>query len=97
MEAGPGVLVFSWIALHVLAFATACGTRLAVGSRVENAMQLFFFAALAAVGVGAWVCQHQQVGSWGLSAVTLVGMVITAVIDFRRFSEPSAAHAASRS
>jgi hypothetical protein len=58
-------------------------------------MQLFFFAAMAAVGAGAWVCQHQQVGSWGLSAVTLVGMVITAVIDFRRLSEPNTAHATS--
>ncbi len=88
MDAGSEMFVFGWIALHVSALAAACGTRLSVGSRVESFMHLMFFASMAAVGLAAWICHRQAVGSWGLSGITLIAMVIMAVIDLRRFSEP---------
>jgi hypothetical protein len=49
---------------------------------------------MAFVGVAIWLCQQHEVGSWGMSAVTLIAMVLTAVVDFRRFSEPRSAGAA---
>ncbi|MEX2308611.1 MAG: hypothetical protein WD738_13510 [Pirellulales bacterium] len=88
MEAGSVWLVTGWIALHAAALAAACGTRIAAGSCVENLMQLCFFAAMAVIGATAWICQQFDLG-WCWSAITLVAMVLTAVIDFRRMSEPA--------
>ena len=88
MEAGSVWLVIGWIALHVAALASACGTRLAAGSRVESVLQLCFFAAMTAIGAATWICQHLDV-AWCWSALTLVAMVLMAVIDFRRMSEPA--------
>jgi hypothetical protein len=73
----------------VAALAAACCTRISAGPRLNFLMQLCFFAAMAVVGMAAWSCQQHQAGSWGFSAFTLVGMVITAVFDFSRFSEPN--------
>jgi len=89
MDAGPGAFVIGWIVLHVAALVTAYGTRVAAETRLECPVQFCFFAAMTAIGVAAWICQQHEMGSWGLSAVTLVGMVVTAVVDFRRFSEPA--------
>jgi len=90
MQPGSVWFVIGWIALHFVALASACGTRIAAGSCVENFMQLCFFAAMAAIGAATWVCQHLEV-AWCWSAITLVAMVLTAVIDFRRMSEPAQA------
>ena len=92
MESGSAWLVIGWIALHLAALATACGTRVAAGSSVENVVQLGFFAAMAVVGGTAWICQHLD-AAWCWSAITLVAMVLTAVVDLRRSNEP--AHASS--
>jgi hypothetical protein len=90
MEAGPIWLVVGWVLLHVAAMTAACGTRIAAGSNLEFFVQLCFFVAMAVVGAAAWLC-HQVDGAWCWSAITLVAMVLTAVIDLRRFSEPAAA------
>jgi hypothetical protein len=88
MEPGSAWIVTGWIALHIAALASACGTRIAAGSCVEAAAQLCFFAAMTLVGAAAWICQHFA-GAWCWSAITLVVMVLTAVIDLRRVSEPA--------
>jgi hypothetical protein len=89
MEAGYAWIVFAWIAFHLAALAVAFGTRVAAGSRLENVCQLFCFAAMVLVGIAIWFCQQAQAGSWGLSAATLIGMVLTAVVDFRKLGEHS--------
>jgi hypothetical protein len=88
MEPGSVWLVAGWIALHAAALAAACGTRIAAGSRLESIVQLGFFAAMTFVGAAAWICQQADV-AWCWSAITLVAMVLTAVVDFRRISEPA--------
>ena len=75
-----------WLALF--AFASACGTRIAAGSYVEKLAQLCFFAAMAVIGAAIWIGQQLDV-AWTWSAITLMAMVLTAVIDFRRVSEPA--------
>jgi hypothetical protein len=79
-------LLIGWFALHVLAFAWACGTRIAAGSRVEGAAHLGFYVALALVGVAALLGRQVDVG-WIWSALTFMAMVITAVVDFRPIGE----------
>jgi len=76
-----------WIALHVVALAIAYGTRVAAGSRVEFLSQFAFFAAMLMVAFAIWACQETHAGAWGLSAITLIGMVLTAVVDFRKFGD----------
>jgi hypothetical protein len=88
MDLGTVGAVIGWIFLHVGALAAAWCTRMAAGSRLEPLVQIAFFAAMAAVGGAAWVCRQQEVGLWIPSAVTLMVMVLTAVIDFRRTHEP---------
>lgn len=88
MDAGSVWLVIGWITLHVAALVSACGTRLAAGSCIENLVQACFFAAMAMIGAAAWICQQLE-AAWCWSAITLVAMVLTAVIDFRRVSEPA--------
>jgi hypothetical protein len=88
MEPGSVWIVVGWIVLHLVALATACGTRVAAGSCVEPFAQLCFFAAMTAIGAAAWICQQLD-SAWCWSAITLVAMVLTAVIDFRRMSEPA--------
>jgi hypothetical protein len=86
MDAETGWIV-AWIALHIGGMATAYGTRVSVGSRLEGVIQLAFFAALLTIGAAIWACQQTITGAWGLSAVTLVAMVITAVADFRKLGD----------
>jgi hypothetical protein len=69
------------------ALAAAYGTRVAAGSRHENLAQLVCFAAMLMIAGAIWVCQQSQAGSWGLSAATLMAMVLTAVVDFRKLHE----------
>jgi hypothetical protein len=76
-----------WIALHIAALAAAYGTRVAAGSCLEGLTQVVFFAAMLMVGFAIWACQQVHAGAWGLSAVTLIGMVLTAVVDFRKLGE----------
>ncbi len=80
--------VVGWVTLHVVALAWACGTRVAAGSCVENLAHFGFYFALAAIGAATWVGQQVDVG-WIWSAMTLMAMVITAVVDFRRVGEPA--------
>jgi hypothetical protein len=87
MDAGYAWIVCAWIVLHVAALAVAYGTRVAAGSRLENFAQFVFFAAMAIIGVAVWVSQEAQAGAWGLSAATLMGMVLTAVVDFRKLHD----------
>jgi hypothetical protein len=87
MEAGYAWIVCAWTALHLAALVAAYGTRVAAGSRHENLAQLICFAAMLIIGGAIWVCQQAQAGSWGLSAATLMAMVLTAVVDFRKLHE----------
>jgi hypothetical protein len=82
-------VVVGWISLHVAALAAACCTRISAGPRLSFFAQLCFFTAMLVIAMAAWSCQQQHAGSWGLSAFTLVGMVITAVFDFGRLSDPA--------
>ena len=63
------------------------GTRVAAGSRLENLAQFVCFAAMAIIGAAVWISQQAQAGSWGLSAGTLMAMVLTAVVDFRKLHD----------
>ena len=87
MDAGYAWIVCAWIALHLTALVAAYGTRVAAGTRHENLAQFLCFAAMVMIGGALWVCQRAQAGSWGLSAVTLMAMVLTAVVDFRKLHE----------
>jgi hypothetical protein len=88
MDAGYAWLVFAWIALHLAALAAAFGTRIAAGSKLEIVAQFACFAAMAMVGAAVWISQQAQAGSWGLSAITLMAMVLTAIVDFRKMHDP---------
>ena len=88
MDPGTVGAVIGWIILHVGALTVAWCTRMAAGSRIEPAVHLTFFATMTAVGGSAWICRQLEVGLWIPSAVTLMAMVLTAVIDFRRTHEP---------
>jgi hypothetical protein len=81
-----------WVALHVAALGVAYGTRVAAGSCLELVSQCVFFATMLLMGTAVWMCQQAHAGAWGLSAVTLIAMVITAVVDFRRLGEHRSAH-----
>jgi hypothetical protein len=83
-------LLVGWITLHVVAFAWACGTRIAAGSSMEGLAHLGFYVALGLVGVAMLIGRQVDVG-WIWSALTFMAMVITAVIDFRHVGEPAAA------
>ncbi len=78
----PGWIVAGWIALHVVALASAICTRIASNSCVEHLSQLGFFAAMGTIGAVTWFGQQVNV-DWTWSAITLMAMVLTAVIDFR--------------
>jgi hypothetical protein len=86
MDAANGWIV-AWIALHIAALATAFGTRVAVGSCLEGPIQMAFYAAMLLMGVAVWACQQVHAGAWGLSAFTLIAMVLTAVVDFRKLGD----------
>jgi hypothetical protein len=81
------VSIAVWIALHIVALATAYGTRVAVGSSLEVLIQIAFFAAMLSMGGAIWACHQTDAGAWGLSALTLIAMVLTAVVDFRKLGE----------
>ena len=76
-----------WITLHFGALAVAYGTRVAAGSCVEGLTQVVFYVAMLLIALAIWTCQEAHAGAWGLSAVTLIAMVLTAVVDFRKFGE----------
>jgi hypothetical protein len=86
----PGWIVAGWIALHVVALASAICTRIASNSCVEHLAQLGFFAAMAAIGLVTWFGQQANI-DWTWSAMTLMAMVLTAVIDFRHVEPVHAA------
>lgn len=79
--------IAAWVALHVAAIVVAYGTRVAAGSRLEIPTQVVFYAAMLMVGLAIWACQQAHAGAWGLSSVTLIAMVLTAVVDFRKLGE----------
>lgn len=79
--------IVAWISLHIVALATAFGTRIAVGSCLESLFQIAFYAAMLMMGGAIWACQQTHAGAWGLSAVTLIAMVLTAVVDFRKLGD----------
>lgn len=87
MDAGYAWIACAWIALHLVALASAYGTRVAAGSRHESLAQFVCFAAMVLIAGAIWVCQQAHAGSWGLSAATLMAMVLTAVVDFHRLHE----------
>jgi hypothetical protein len=76
-----------WIALHLAALAAAYGTRVAAGSCLEGLTQAVFYAAMLLIALAIWACQQVHASAWGLSAVTLIAMVLTAVVDFRKLGE----------
>jgi hypothetical protein len=86
MEAENSWIVV-WIALHIAALGAAFGTRVAAGSCIESLTQVVFYAAMLMVGLAIWACQQVHAGAWGLSAVTLIAMILTAVVDFQKLGE----------
>jgi hypothetical protein len=89
MESVSLCAIALWLLLHLGALTLAWATRVATGSRLEPAMQAGFFATMAVLGIAAWVGRETDIEVWPASAVTLMGMVLTAVIDFRRVGEPA--------
>jgi hypothetical protein len=87
MESASAGVVIVWVTLHALALASAWGTRVATGSRMESVLQLAFLAAMAMVGGAALIGRQIDIDVWPASAVTLMVMVIMAVIDVRRAGE----------
>jgi len=79
--------IVAWITLHLIALAAAYGTRVAVGSCLEGLTQMVFYAAMLMMGFAIWACQQVHAGAWGLSAVTLIAMILTAVVDFQKLGE----------
>jgi hypothetical protein len=88
MDATSFGIVVGWLLLHAGALVWAWATRVVLGSRLELPMQIGFFAAMSGVAGAAWVCRHFDLAIWMVSAITLVAMVLTAVMDFRRLGEP---------
>ncbi len=88
MAVGLDWFIVGWTSLHLMAFACACGTRVAAGSRIEGVAHLSFYIALAAVGMALLVGRQIDMG-WIWSAITFMAMVITAVVDFRHVGEPA--------
>jgi hypothetical protein len=89
MTALPLWVAAAWIALHASALTAALMTRLAAGSRLEAASQLGCFGTMMGVGLAAWISHQMKSGLWLLSSVELVAIVLIAVVDLRRSSEPS--------
>jgi hypothetical protein len=86
-----------WTILHLGALAAAWGTRVAAGSRWDVPLQLACFSAMAAVGAAAWILRQFEMSLWIPSGVTLVGMVLTAVVDTRGEQEAApVVHASGR-
>jgi hypothetical protein len=81
-------VVGGWIAFHGAAIVLAWATRLSGGSKLESIMQLAFFAAMLAVASAIWISRQHSDSAWMASAITLVAMVVTAVVDFQRLGEP---------
>jgi hypothetical protein len=88
MDATSIWLIAGWFTLHLGALAWAWATRLVHSSRLEMPMQIGFFVAMTAVGGVAWISRHLDLAIWMVSAVTLMAMVLTAVVDLRRLGEP---------
>lgn len=91
MDPFSHLALLGWFTLHIGALAAAWGTRLAAGSRLEWLVQLSFFVAMAAVGASAWVGHRLELGMGLPSAITLMLMVLTAVVDCRRSQETTPA------
>jgi hypothetical protein len=87
LDPAPACLVIGWLLLHISALVAAWGTRVAAGSRLEVPVQLVCFLAMSAVGTAAWIGCHHESSLSILSGITLVAMVVTAVVDFRRTHE----------
>ncbi len=83
------VSLVAFVALHVLAVASAWGTRVAAGSRAEGCIQLTCLLSMAGLGISAWYGHGDDLGLGILSGLTLVVVVLTAVTDFRRTHEPA--------
>jgi len=92
MEANYGWIVFAWVSLHLAALAAAYGTRIAAGSRLELVAQLVCFGAMTLVGLAVYLSQQAQSNCWGWSAATLMAMVLTAIVDFRKLHEAAHPH-----
>jgi hypothetical protein len=60
-------------------------------------MQFGFFAVMSGVGGAAWYCPQASLGGGMLSAITLMAMVLTVVVDFRWLGDSAfSANAAGR-
>ncbi|HVT26494.1 MAG TPA: hypothetical protein VHE81_00605 [Lacipirellulaceae bacterium] len=88
----PTTWIVVWIFLHIAGLATAYGTRVAAGSSLEGLIQVVFYAAMLMIGGAIWACEQTHAGAWGLSAITLIAMVLTAVVDFRKLGEYRSVH-----
>jgi hypothetical protein len=97
MESASAGVIVGWLVLHALALVSAWGTRVATGSRMESALQLAFLISMAAIGCAALVGQQIDIEIWPVSAVTLMGMVLMAVIDLRRLGETAQSAITSKS
>lgn len=87
MDSVTFCIVGGWIAFHGAAILLAWATRFCGGSKFESLMQLAFFAAMIAVASAIWISRQQSDNAWMASAITLVAMVVTAVVDFQRLGD----------
>jgi hypothetical protein len=87
MDSVTFCLVGGWIAFHGAALVLAWATRLSGGSKLESIMQLAFFAAMVAIASAIWISRKHSDNAWMASAITLVAMVVTAVVDFQRLGD----------
>jgi putative Ca2+/H+ antiporter (TMEM165/GDT1 family) len=82
----------SFLTFHLGAIACAVATRIAAHTRFEALFHALFVVTLAAVGVSTWLGHADDRGSGIPSGITFIAMVLVAVIDFRRTSEPAHRH-----
>lgn len=87
MEALSTGMVIAWFVLHIAALLAAAATRVVQGSRLEIPAQIAFFTIMAAVSAAIWLCRLAEDRAWMMSAITLMAMVVTAVVDLRRTGE----------
>jgi hypothetical protein len=88
MDSAPALIVVGWIVLHSAAIALAWLTRISDRSRLGPLVQAAFFVAMTAVALAIWFSHQHNDNVWLASAITLIAMVVTAVVDCQRVNDP---------
>lgn len=69
-------------AVVVMGLASAWMVRRDVGSAAHACWQCFYYFNLAIVGMATAAAMRLSYGGWSLLGFSLMGMVVTAVVDF---------------